>query len=158
MFILRRITKSTNTHLEYIKIFLYGNNHYSNEPRSYVYTFACLVTVNKCYSLPVNFIYEHYCLFRVLCCGIVEPVAQTNGLSWTANGRMLAGCKHHKIFSFISFYLHSNYNRPDLKVGTRTPPREYKVCWSQETLNVFRLYEKMDNQAEATSNLLYQLL
>ena len=30
------------------------------------------------------------------------------------------------------------------KTGTRTPPREYNAWWSQETLSVYRLYDKKD--------------
>jgi len=37
-----------------------------------------------------------YCVFRVLCCRIVA-----NGLTWSTNRRMLAGCKQHKMFSFL---------------------------------------------------------
>ena len=39
--------------------------------------------------------------------------------------------------------LHSYYNRPNLKSGTRTPPREYNVWWSQDTLYVYRLYDRI---------------
>ena len=36
------------------------------------------------------------------------------------------------------------YIRPNLKSGTRTPPREYYACWSQEIMSVYHLDHNKD--------------
>ena len=65
----------------------------------------------------------------------------------TTNRRMLADCKHHKMFSYLSGSICVRSITGKIsKAGTLTPPKEYKVCWSEEMLGVFRLDKKMDNR------------
>jgi len=51
----------------------------------------------------------------------------SKSLTWTTNRRMLAGCKRHKMFSFLSpsIRVHSITGQTS-KAGIRTPPKEYK--------------------------------